>query len=164
MLTHEELRMPVLSKLNYQWWKFEVTSCLESVGVYEIVTGVEACPNVGTSFAYIREWIKRDAKTKRIISGGLNDEDHACIKECENSEQVWKKMKSTYKAQTESNKYLLRQALNSIRLLEWQSVPSYCAELTIIVQNLMIAAEMVADLLLIFKLMRDMPPKFTFRE
>lgn len=73
-------------------------------------------------------------------------------------------MKSTYKAQTESNKYLLRQALNSIRLLEWQSVPSYCAELTIIVQNLMIAAEMVADLLLIFKLMRDMPPKFTFRE
>lgn len=67
MSTHEDLRVPILTKASYQRWKFEVIACLKSVGVYEIVYGSEARPADGRH-EEIKEWQKKDATAMRILS------------------------------------------------------------------------------------------------
>jgi len=95
MSIHEDLRVPVLTKASYQRWKFEVTACLKSVGVYEVVNGIEVYPLSGRS-EEAKEWQKKDAKAMRILSGGLSDEDHSAIRECNTSKEMFTKIKSLY--------------------------------------------------------------------
>lgn len=112
-MASEDIRVPVLTKSNYQRWKYEVTSYLESVGVFDIVSGAEPCPNSTTHAKEAKEWRKGDARAKRILTGGLSDDDHASIRKCEFALEIWETIKSLYEAKTETNKYLLGQALHA---------------------------------------------------
>jgi len=164
MSIHEDLRVPVLTKATYQRWKFEVTACLKSVGVYEVVNGTEIYPSAGRSDE-VKEWQKKDAKAMRILSGGLSDEDHSTIRECNTSREVFTKIKSLYEVKTEANKYLLNQALHAMKFKDNQSVQSYCSELMVIIQQLEAIGEKISDATLVAKLINDLPAKFdTFRE
>lgn len=59
--------LPMLTKANYQRWKFEVKAELESLDLMDIADGADTQPN---GEAASKKWHKRDAKAKRIFSAG----------------------------------------------------------------------------------------------
>lgn len=140
------------------------SDCLKSVGVYEIVNGKEVYPTNGRT-EDVKEWQKKDAKAMRILSGGLSDDDHSAIRECNTSKSMFTKLKSLYETKTEANKYLLNQSLHAMKFKDGQSVQSYCSELAVIVQQLEAIGEQISEATLVAKLINDLPTKFdTFRE
>ena len=161
----EDFKIPPLSKGTFQRWKYEAVSGLESVGVYEVVDETEPCPSGAPDDAAVKDWRKRDAKARRIITYALSDEDHTTIRDCRTSAEIWKKIVGLYEVTTDSNKYILTQSLHALKFKDGQSVSSYCAELSVICQRLKAAGETVSETTLVSKLMNNLPPKFdTFRE
>lgn len=132
-----------------------------------VVQGIEGNPGSsgtgGTTEA--KDWQKKDAKAMRILSGGLNDDNHSAIRDCETLIAMFTKIKSLYETKTETNKYLLNQALHALKFKDGQLVQSYCSDLAVLVQQLEAIGEKVGDASLVAKLINDLPSKFdTFRE
>lgn len=84
--------------------------------------------------------------------GGLNDDDHSAIRDCNTLKDMFTKLKSLYETKTEANKYLLNQALHAMKFKNGQSVQSYCSELSVIVQQLEAIGEKISDTTLVAKL------------
>lgn len=137
----DEIKLPVLTKANYQRWKFEVVSCLRALGVYEVVDGTEVCPTGTGSQEGIKNWRRLDAKATRVLTYGLTDDDHASIRDCDSSKKIWDKIKGIYESTTSENKYLLSQEWHKLTFGESVSVSSYCAQLSVIVQRLHMVGE-----------------------
>ena len=158
MASKEDFKIPVLSKSTYQRWSFEVKAGLKSVGVFKVVDGTDKCPSSPPD--EVSEWEKRDAKAMRIITVALNDDDHAAIRDCDTAAAIWKKITSMYETKTEANKYLLNQALHTLKFRDHHSISSYCAELSVLRQKLITAGDTVSEAALVAKLINDLPSRF----
>jgi len=78
-------------------------------------------------------------------------QDHAAIRDCDTSCDVWLKIQSIYEMKSNENKYLLNQEFHRMRFSDDQSITSYCAQLAIIRQKLKAAGEELSDSGLIAK-------------
>jgi len=156
----EEFRLPSLTKDTYQRWKYEVRSCLKSIGATGHVDGTIKCPTGLGSEKDAELWMKIDGKAQRVITCALSDDDHAAIRDCDTSRDVWLKIQSIYETKSNENKYLLNQEFHRMRFGNDQSVTSYCAQLAIIRQKLKAAGEELSDSGLIAKLINDLPSRF----
>jgi len=72
-------------------------------------------------------WIKTEGKDQRVLTTALSDNDHAAIRDCDTSRDVWLKIQSIYETKSNENKYLLNQEFHRMRFSNDQSVTSYCA-------------------------------------
>lgn len=111
----EDFKLPPLTKENYQRWKYEVRSCLKSIGATGYVDGTVECPNGPGKEKEIEMWMKTDGKAQRILTCALTDDDHTAIRECDTSHEVWLKIQSIYETKTNENKYLLNQEFHRMR-------------------------------------------------
>lgn len=159
------LELPQLTKANYQRWKYEVVSTLESLDLAEVTDGTEKCPAGDLSSDEVKKWRKKDAQARRVLTSSLHDEDHAAVRDCKTSHQIWSKLVSIYESQTAHNKYLLNQELHRFKFQDGQTVASYCAGLTVIVEKLEVTGVKIDSSTLVAKLVDDLPPKFeNFRQ
>jgi len=151
----EEFRLPSLTKDTHQ--RYEVRSCLKSIGAIGHVDGTVKCPT-GLGNEKDKLWMKIDGKVQRVITCALSDDDHAAIRDCDTSSDVWLKIQSIYEMKSNENKYLLNQEFHRMRFSNDQSVTSFCAQLAIIRQKLKTAGEKLSGL--IAKLINDLPSRF----
>jgi len=106
---NDDLKLPALSKATYQRWSFEVKSCARSIGVLSVMDGLEVRPSGQGKEKEAMEWDKQDGKACRILTCGLNDDDHAAIRDCISAHQILLKIKSIYEQKISENKYLFQQ-------------------------------------------------------
>lgn len=149
-----------MTKDSYQRWKYEVRSCLKSIGATGHVDGTVICPTGADREKDVEAWIKTDGKAQRVLTCALSDDDHAAIRDCDNSRAVWLKIQSIYETKTNESKYLLNQEFHRMRFNESQSIASYCAQLAVICQKLKTAGEELSNSSLVAKLINDLPPRF----
>lgn len=121
--------LPTLNKSNYQRWKFDVKLVLESLELLDIVLSIEKKPAGAED---IKKWRKLDAKARRVLSSGFDDELHATIRSCSTAYEMWKMVTELHEAKSESNKYLVNQVLCALKFTEEKSVAGYCAEMSTI--------------------------------
>jgi len=158
-MTTEDFRLPPLTKDNYQRWKYEVRSCLKSIGATGHVDGTVRCPAVPGNEKDAEIWLKTDGKAQRVLTCALSDDDHAAIRDCDTSREVWLKIQSIYETKTNENKYLLNQEFHKLHFNDDQSIASYCAQLTVIRQKLRTLDEELLDSCLVAKLINDLPSR-----
>ncbi|KMQ86303.1 copia protein [Lasius niger] len=159
-MTTEDFRLPPLTKNNYQRWKYEVRFCLKSIGATGHVDGTVKCPTEPGREKDVEIWMKTDGKAQRVLTCALSDDDHAAIRDCDTSRDVWLKILSIYETKTNENKYLLNQEFHRMRFNDGQSIASYCAQLTVIRQKLKALGKELSDSGLVAKLINDLPPRF----
>lgn len=156
----EDFKLPSLTKDSYQRWKYEVRSCLKNIGATGYVDGTVRCSTESGNERDIETWMKTDGKALRVLTCALSDDDHAAIRDCDNSRDVWLKIQSIYETKTNENKYLLNQEFHRMRFNDGQSIASYCAQLAVIRQKLKAIGEELSDSGLVAKLINDLPPRF----
>lgn len=159
-MTTEDFRLPQLTKDNYQRWKYEVRSCLKSLDATGYIDGTVKYPTRPNSEKDIELWMKTDGKAQRVLTHALSDDDHAAIRDCDTSREVWLKIQSIYETKTNENKYLLNQKFHRMRFNNDQSIASYYAQLAVIRQKLKAIGEELSDSGLVAKLINDLPPRF----
>lgn len=98
--------LPTLTKSNYQRWKFDVKLVLESL--LDIILGIDKKP---AKEEEAKGWRRLDAKARRVLTSGFDDQLHATIRSCLTAHEIWTMVTGLYEAKSESNKYLANQEL-----------------------------------------------------
>jgi len=124
----------------------------EALECYPVVDGSEIRPSGQNREKEVMEWDKRDGKACRILTCGLNDDDHTAIRDCTSAHQIWLKIKSMYEQRTSENKYLLQQEFFKLKFEDSETVSSYCAKLLVLSQKLKTVGEEVTDTALVSKM------------
>lgn len=151
----DDPKLPALSKATYQRWSFEVKSCTRSLGVLS-----EKCPPGQGKEKEIMEWEKRDGKAYRILTCGLNNDDHAAFCDCTSAHHIWSKIKSVYEQKTPENKYLLQQEFFRLKFESNETISNYYAKLHVLSQKLKTVGEEITDTALVSKMINDLPSRF----
>lgn len=77
--------LPTLTKSNYQRWKFDVKLVLESLGLLDIVLGIDKMP---AREEEAKGWRRLDAKARRVLASGFDDQLHATIRSCLTAHEI----------------------------------------------------------------------------
>lgn len=153
-----------LNGANYQRWKYEILATLEFKGVLDVVNGTEAKP-AATDAAGLKDWKKKDAQARSIISKSLDDTHHSYIRDCPSSKEIWDKIKSMKEASSISGQLFANQAFHAFKWEPGMSVGSFISSLNVVVENLRSQGGQLETPTILGKVIQCLPKEFdSFRQ
>ena len=153
-----------LTSNNYQRWKFEVSAILESKEVLDVVNGTLKLPD-DTKVLEVKDWKKKDALARTILSKSLDDDHHNFIRSCLTSKDMWSTIVSLKEQATVSTKLLANQEFHSFKWESGMSVSSFLSQLNVIAGKLESLDAKQDESSLIGKVIHCLPQEFdSFRQ
>jgi hypothetical protein len=149
-----------LNEGNYQQWKIEVKDILQSVEVWEVASGKEACPPEEKEKEY-RMWIKKDSKARTYLRKSL-DQDH--FNSVRDRETSWAMLSRIKELREPKSANLSLEAWKDFTTYGWKegmNVTSFWAGLTVITGKLQITDDLkVTDNMIMAKVLASLPKEY----
>lgn len=144
---------------NFQTWKFQVISMLDTYDIFDVVNGVRVKPEDMTT-ADGKKWKKDNARAKYILSSTMNDTQLETVIVCETAQDIWRKLTSIHEQKSETNKLLLWQRYQECRMDPSDSVINYSTKVQNLARALKDIGENVCEASLIAKILGGLPVKY----
>ncbi|XP_073996174.1 uncharacterized protein [Rhodnius prolixus] len=107
-LLNEVIEIDKLKKPeDFQCWKFKITILLKANGLYGIVSGEEASPPQDHKDYNL--FVQRDAKAQKLIILSIDKIPLTHVMTCNNSKEMFKKLKEMYERDSTQQKFDLMQ-------------------------------------------------------
>jgi len=154
----------VLKGDNYHRWKFELEASLDAKDCLDIVNGTEkktVLNLTGSNKDAVRDWERRDAKARHLISKSLDDEHHTYVRGCTSSMAMMEAIKSVMEQQSETHVIMATEEWHAYQWTAGQNVTTFLAGLNVLTQRLKSLGTEMAETTVIGKVLRLLPLAFS---
>lgn len=132
---------------NYATWSIRMQAYLMVKGLWDAVTSDSPDPTA-------------DKKALAQIVLHVKDHHLATLKACATSKAAWTMLKTTYEAQTNARKLLLRRALTQLKLGATEPLMVYAARAKDIQTQLNTAGDATSDQAVALQFLAGLPPAY----
>src|SRR5436190_23687820 len=100
---------------DFQAWKFQVTQIFVANGILDIVDGTKPMPEAARA-AEAKIWTRDNARAMFIISSSIDAKQLRPLLTCTSAYQMWVKLGQIYEQKSATNKLILTQRFNELRM------------------------------------------------
>lgn len=130
--TGSSLRIPMLTKTNYDTWKLRVQGILTKNKTWAYVNGrklkPEAAENNVQQAAVLETWIEEDEKARPDLYLTIGDAELKQVRNCATSREVWLKLESIYESRGPARKAALWKKIMTHHMEEDGNVSDHINE------------------------------------
>lgn len=156
---------------NWTKWKFRMKQFLESIDVYEVVSGDELRPVLAEDAeaaarsahtTALAAWKKKDAKARGMIAEYVAEQPIVHIMNCDTSKDMWTSLKNVYEPTNVSNVLFLQQRYYSLKKEATDDMATFLAKFLDVVQQLKDLNSEISDSMVMTKIQMALPPEYNY--
>lgn len=158
------MEMTTIKKLksseDFLLWKFQIDIQLESTGLEKVADGSDKKPDNKNADIY-SNWIKKDAKVKRLITCSVEENVLVHLITCETGKDMYDRLKNLFQRDSSAQKcYLLTQFYNY--KFDTEGLANNIAQLQNIAFRLKTLNESISDDMLMAKILSSLPDTYSY--
>jgi hypothetical protein len=146
-----------LTRENYSLWVVKMKLILQSLDLWDVVSGAEAQP----ADADLKiKWLLKDSKAKVYICLAVVDSILPTVSSLNTSKEVWSQLEAIYRPKTLLNRIILRKQLLGLRMEEGGDLASHLTQLKTLSDQLVSIGAAMADEDLVESILISLPPSY----
>ena len=151
--------MDPLDGTNFPTWKVQMRMVLMKLGVWRIVEGTEAAPEINDGVAY-RKYSERKDKALATIVLAIKTNLLYLIGDPQDPVEVWNKLSNQFQKKTWANKLALRRKLHGLRLKDQEPVQEHIKAMVEVFDELAVIGEAIDEEDRVVQILASLPDSY----
>lgn len=146
---------------SFELWNFQIVIFFKASGLFTIVTGEEKVEDL-TADKDKKAWLQRDAKAQKIITSTVDRKVLIHIMNCTTSSDMYTKLKSLFKKDTEDKKCQLMQEFFCCQFEKGTDLSAHISKLQNMAFRLKSLKQDITDEMLMSKILSTLPDRYKY--
>lgn len=144
---------------NFQLWKYQLEIIFRAEGILEVINGTSARPAAAGNDQ--TQWDDRNTKAMLIISTAMEYNQLQVVMSCNNSADMWSRLKTIHEQRSAVNKITLKQKFFNYKMSPTDTIAQHISQIESMAQALVDIGEQVGDVDKVAKILGGLPPKYS---